>query len=93
MLKKYLAFLMIFVVCMISPACSVQYESPETVKNEPGNCPNCGKMLVEKKDMLQTTDSTIKKNDKTKMMHDTTIMKKGQMKQDTIRGSYNIIVR
>jgi membrane fusion protein, copper/silver efflux system len=69
---------------------TIKYTCPmhsEIVKNKPGNCPICGMTLVEKKDnskkdMHQANDSTMMINDTMKMMHDTTMMKKGHMMQD-----------
>ena len=53
---------------------------PEVITDKPGKCPKCGMTLVEKKEttknkMHQSKDSTMMKQDKTKMMKDTSSMK------------------
>lgn len=56
---------------------------PEVVKDKPGKCPKCEMTLVEKKEMKKggmKKDTTMMKHDQKKMMHDSTSMKKGQMK-------------
>ena len=63
-------------------------EHPEVVQENPGNCPKCGKMLVEKKEELkgnkhQRNDSCSMKHDHKKMVCDSTTMKKGHMKHDS----------
>lgn len=64
----------------------VKYTCPmhsEVVMDKPGKCPKCGMALVEKKEMKKggmKKDSTMMKHDHKKMMHDSTSMKKGDMK-------------
>lgn len=55
---------------------------PEVMMDKPGKCPKCGIKLVEKKikDGGMKKDSTTMKHVNKKMMHDSTSMKKGQMK-------------
>ena len=62
---------------------------PEIVQDMPGKCPICGMTLVEKKakakgDMKPMYDTTKMKRDHKQMKHDTTTMKKDQMKYDTV---------
>jgi hypothetical protein len=61
---------------------------PEVIQDHPGNCPKCGMKLVEKKDkskgdMHHSLDSIMMKHDHKKMMHDSTNMKKCDMKHDS----------
>ena len=56
---------------------TMKYTCPmhtEVVSDKPGNCPKCGMALVEKKDM---------KMDNMHQMHDSTTMKKDEMKTDS----------
>jgi len=56
-------------------------DHPDVVKDQPGNCPKCGMKLVEKKGMStgvshKMKDSTMMKQDRTKMTKDTISPKK-----------------
>lgn len=67
---------------------SVKYTCPmhpEIIKDKPGKCPICGMTLVEKKEtalsnISPSKDSTMMKQDNTKMMNDSSYMKHPPMK-------------
>jgi len=65
---------------------------PEIIRDVPGKCPKCGMELVVKKDKKKSgmkDNSTMMKSDHTKMMHDTSSMKKGHMMHDTASMNHN----
>ena len=59
---------------------------PEIIRDVPGKCPKCGMELVVKKDNMKSGmmgDTAIMKKDRTRMIRDTSSMKKVEMMNDT----------